>query len=214
MKTAFIIDGFNFYHSIEKLPKFTRWIDYKKLCSILLDQGDECISITYCTAIATYRKNDSITRHINFIEACKINGIKIIEGKFKKKIWKCKKCHKDNDHHEEKRTDVNVALTAYRIAAKGLADKVIIVSGDTDMIPAIQAIKADFPNVQIGIATPLNRHNNEIAREASFVKTIKEILIYRCILPKCLTGIKGNKVYCPQYWLNDCPDDKKKFLPQ
>lgn len=77
---------------------------------------------------------------------------------------------------EEKQTDVNLALAMYRACCKGEADQVVVCSNDSDIEPALMAIREDFPDVAIGIITPIpeaSRHRSistSLARHASWVR--------------------------------------------
>ncbi|MCL2029128.1 MAG: NYN domain-containing protein [Deltaproteobacteria bacterium] len=153
MNTAFLIDGFNFYHSIENLPRELRWFDYYGYCRHFLKPGDTLHSITYFTALAYWRPN-SVSRHEVFIEACKEKGLNVILGKFKpKKVCcpspsranppGCPQCPQCFALHTEKATDVNIALHAYRLASQSQVEKIVFVSGDTNLIPAVKLIKED-----------------------------------------------------------------------
>lgn len=71
---------------------------------------------------------------------------------------------------EEKETDVNLAISMYRLLSKQQAlhmedqiQQVVFVSADTDIGPALRAIKEDFPNVVIGVILP---HREGIKRGA------------------------------------------------
>ncbi|WP_142900555.1 NYN domain-containing protein, partial [Klebsiella pneumoniae] len=62
---------------------------------------------------------------------------------------------------EEKETDVNIAISMYRLLSKQQnleADariaQIVLVSADTDMTPALKAIKEDFPEITVGIILP------------------------------------------------------------
>jgi uncharacterized LabA/DUF88 family protein len=55
---------------------------------------------------------------------------------------------------EEKQTDVNLALSMYRACAKRECDQVVVCSNDSDVEPALSAIRDDFPEVKIGVVTP------------------------------------------------------------
>ena len=57
---------------------------------------------------------------------------------------------------EEKKTDVNLAIRMYRDACRGLYDRVILVSNDSDAEPALQAMREDFPHMMIGIVMPIH----------------------------------------------------------
>lgn len=56
---------------------------------------------------------------------------------------------------EEKMTDVNLAIGMYRDAARGLYDRIVVVSNDSDLQPALRAIREDFPHIEIGIVMPI-----------------------------------------------------------
>ena len=198
MDTAFLIDGFNFYHSIKPLPRQLRWFDYDAYCRHFMRATDTLTSITYFSALATWRL-DRVARHEVFIEACKAKGIRVILGKFKEKPSQCPHCRQGIHRHEEKATDVNLALSAYRHAAQGI-EQIILVTGDTDLIPAIRMVKNDFPKTKVGLVFPYHRDNRELEKEADFHhKTRKEILpAFR--LPERIQKPNGKFVTCPPQW--------------
>lgn len=198
MKTAFLIDGFNFYHSIKPLSDRLLWFDYKAYCRHFMRSTDTLHSISYFTALAFWR-TEAVTRHQVFIQACAVLGIDVVLGKFKEKNSMCPHCRRNILRHEEKATDVNLALHAYRLAAQG-AEQVVLVTGDTDLIPAIRMIKSDFPDTKVGIIFPYRRDNRELEKEADFHhKTRKEILpSFR--LPERLQKANGKFLTCPPKW--------------
>ncbi|MFX4921900.1 NYN domain-containing protein, partial [Acinetobacter baumannii] len=64
---------------------------------------------------------------------------------------------------EEKETDVNIALFMYRTALlesqkppndPSKIEQILLVSGDTDMTPALRLIRQDFPSMKIGLIFP------------------------------------------------------------
>jgi hypothetical protein len=63
---------------------------------------------------------------------------------------------------EEKQTDVNLAISMYRTLANQRNNEqlefniqqIVLVSADTDMTPALAAIKEDFPEISIGVIFP------------------------------------------------------------
>lgn len=197
MLTAFVIDGFNFYHSIKPLQKSLRWFNYNYFCKHFLKKNDEMHSITYCTAVASYRPNAS-QRHRIFIEACRGIGIEVLLGKFKSKTGRCPHCGESITRHEEKETDVNIALALYRLAAH--VDQLMLVSGDTDMIPSIQAIKADFPKVKVGVIFPYNRVSTELKKAAHFHHKTSRKILANFILPLTFLDKDDRLITCPAEW--------------
>lgn len=65
--------------------------------------------------------------------------------------------------HEEKETDVNIALAIASIAAKGEADKLLIFSADTDLLPAIRMAKDDSSDLEIRIVSTVEYLRNVYA---------------------------------------------------
>lgn len=61
------------------------------------------------------------------------------------KVWKL----------EEKQTDVNLALSLYREASTGRYHQVVVCSNDSDVAPALAAIRADFKELTVGVVMPL-----------------------------------------------------------
>jgi hypothetical protein len=68
---------------------------------------------------------------------------------------------------EEKQTDLNVALHAYRDAVRGSCEQLIIYSNESDMEPALRMITEDVPGVKIGSVMPLRAKGDVQARGAS-----------------------------------------------
>lgn len=198
MQTAFLIDGFNFYHSIKNFHKNILWFDYLSFCTHFLRKQDSLHSITYFTAFAFWRQS-AVKRHTAFIEACKVNGINVVMGKFKEKQVKCPICHNPSTRHEEKATDVNIALYAYRMASQGI-EQVVLVTGDTDLIPAIRLIKTDFPKIQVGVVFPYKRYTGEMKSEAHFSYKTDGNTLGNFVLPQTLMKPNGKIISCPPEW--------------
>lgn len=55
---------------------------------------------------------------------------------------------------EEKQTDVNLALAMYRDACSGKFQQLVVCSNDSDVEPALKAIREDFPTITLGVVTP------------------------------------------------------------
>jgi hypothetical protein len=100
--------------------------------------------VEYFTTLATWDPA-KVARHRLFIKANETEGVKVTYGEFKRKQRKCSECSKLIRTFEEKQTDVNIALRLFELAVQAKYDKAILVSGDTDMIPAVKAVQKTFP---------------------------------------------------------------------
>ncbi|MFI0429617.1 NYN domain-containing protein [Mariniflexile sp. HMF6888] len=189
MKVSFLIDGFNLYHSIEDLYTEHRikakWLDVKTLLrTYLTDPNFKELSeerhsfngIYYFTALRYHvaeEKPQSIARHERYINAIKSTGIEIIYGGFKPKTIKCKECGRDFIKHEEKKTDVAIATKLLELVHKSHSEVYVIVSGDTDLIPAIETARIIDSSIKIILVFPYGRTNDELKNYADLYYTIK-----------------------------------------
>ena len=53
-------------------------------------------------------------------------------------------------------------------------DVAILISGDTDLVPAVEAIRNTFPNKQIGVVVPIGRRAKELIDVCDFHMKMKE----------------------------------------
>ena len=77
----------------------------------------------------------------------------------KVKVWKI----------EEKRSDVSLALHMYDDSIRDQIDQVILVTNDTDLVPAFELLKQRCPNVVRGLVIPTRRSGDKqkIERQAN-----------------------------------------------
>jgi hypothetical protein len=61
----------------------------------------------------------------------------------------------------------NIALSIYRDVAQGKANTVVICSNDSDLVPAVKAIQADFSECSVGIVAPLHEPNSNRHRRGN-----------------------------------------------
>lgn len=86
-------------------------------------------------------------------------------GTFKKKPRNYPSCKHKWDGHEEKESDVNLAVYLVKLAYENAFDKAIIFTADTDLAPAIRIVRQAFPEKEIRVAIPEKRLNRTKALE-------------------------------------------------
>ena len=166
-----LIDGFNFYHKLKTYQSMNnvcvKWLNYKELIkSYFKDYDDYNFEYYYFSAYADFRGDDVVERHKTYVKALKSENIKVILGKFKEKFGKkCRVCNtpitkEDLKRHEEKNTDVNIAITLIEKAIKKEYDKCFILSADSDFNSAITRAKELYPEGIITIVPPPIPNNN------------------------------------------------------
>lgn len=177
---CFYIDGFNVYYSLNnrRFCKY-KWLNYRKLAEKIVGQSGTISRILYFTTLVNW-KPDSVTRHKEYIKALRSVGVEVVFGRFMKKKIKCHICGKYYGTREEKQTDVNIGLRMLSDAVNNFYDCAVIVSGDTDLIPIIEAVHDLTPEKEVGVAFPLRRYNNSLEKAADFASTIRERMISHC----------------------------------
>ena len=187
----FFVDGYNLYHSIDRLAetnikfKNCKWLNLHSLCLRYIDNAhDKFVGIKYFTALSW--KPQSRERQINYINALLTqcgDAIEIIYGKFKKRNRYCNLCHGLSVCHEEKLTDVNLAISLFENAYKNTFDEAIILSADSDLIPPITAIKTIFADKVVSILPPCDNSAQDLINNAHKRYKMKQKSLLMSILP-------------------------------
>lgn len=180
IRTSFLIDGFNLYHSVKTASHElglggygTRWLDIHSMCQSylhLIDTTARLSEIYYFSALAKHlemRKPDVTVRHRTYIRCLEDSGVKVELHRFKKSLTFCQKCNQTFNRREEKETDVAMATRMLELLFLDKCDTIILITGDTDIVPAVKTAQKLFPNKEIIFMMPYKRHNKELANLAS-----------------------------------------------
>ncbi|MFI3328156.1 MAG: NYN domain-containing protein [Rikenellaceae bacterium] len=135
------VDGFNFYYGIKnKGWRQFYWIDIVSLFEQFLRPDQELIDVKYFSAKVWDLEKGK--RQNALFQANKENPkFKLILGKYLKKQITCFNCNNVINTYEEKESDVRIATQVVADAYQDNYDIAIIVSADSDMIPAIELAK-------------------------------------------------------------------------
>lgn len=161
-KVIVYIDGFNFYYGLKYNAKWKQyyWIDVVKLFEKFMRPNQELVAVKYFSA----RTGDAekSLRQNAFFQANKENPkFKLMLGKYLRKEIKCFKCGNIIHTYEEKESDVRIATQIVADAYKKNCDISIIVSADSDMIPAVElAIEA---KQRVFIYFPPNQYSSNLS---------------------------------------------------
>lgn len=200
-RIIFFIDGFNLYHALDGNISYHKykWLNLAKLSKCFITKKDKIVDIFYFTAYTTWNPSKMV-RHKNFVKALQLVGIKIVLGAFRHKDRTCRICHKKYSTFEEKRTDVNISIKLFQTAINDIWDTAIIISADSDLIPAILAIKTTFPTKQIGIVIPIGRRAEELKQTVDFYMKLKEKHLKTCQFDDVIVIDKNQKLIRPSSW--------------
>jgi uncharacterized LabA/DUF88 family protein len=195
------VDGFNFYYGLKK-PDWKRyyWLDIVKLFESFMGSNQELVCVKYFSArpadIGKSKRQDA------FFQANKENPkFKLILGKYLKKKLKCFNCLNIIRTYEEKETDVRLATQILADAYQKNCDVAIIVSADSDMIPAIElAIEA---KQKVFLCFPPHQYSNNLAsmgNEKPIQLQQYEARFKQSILPDIVPLSSGFNLSIPPEW--------------
>jgi len=195
-KVICFIDGFNLYHAIDNLNQdHLKWLDLRKLALRFVKTKTHMLTDVYFfSAYATW-KPGSYQRHRQYVAALRSVDVKPVMGQFKVKDRKCPDCKYQWKGHEEKETDVNIAVAMLTSAYEDLFDDAILISRDSDLAPPINTIRKKFPGKGITVVAPPHLgHCNELVKAANAKSKITKKMLQECHLPEDIYDVGGNLV--------------------
>lgn len=174
-RTIALVDGFNIYHSLDENPNFRKykWLDLRKLVECFIAENEQLKEVFYFSAYAFWEPN-KVTRHKTYVKALMTTNVVPILSEFKQKDRRCKECGKIYKSYEEKQTDVQIAINLFKASIDDMYEKAIIISGDSDLIPALLAVKAKFPLKMIHLLFPPNRAGESLKSIVDSYSRIRE----------------------------------------
>lgn len=200
-RVGFYVDGFNLYHAMaENARPEVKWLNLKELATGFLRPGDTLEVVCYFTAIQQFAAPKA-SRHRRYIDALKAVGVEVVNSNFQKVSKFCR----DNDRNcrfiEEKRTDVALATRYLRDSLQGAVDRVVLVTADSDQIPAVESIQVHCPTVELCLAIPVGREGQCRELKEMFTTAairLTEGRLLACRLPQHVYGPTGKLVAsCP-----------------
>ena len=198
-KVMVYIDGFNLYYGIRSTGKTTlKWLDVEKLACGFLRPDAHLEQVKYFTAMVKVTEGE-ISRQKLYLQALEhhCNSLTIIKGHFLSKGEICRKCNHYNPTFEEKKTDVNIACEMLADAYENRCDVSFLVSGDSDLVPAVEKIIAIGKKVIV--VNPPNRKSFELNQVASARFHIDQNRLKKCLLPAEIFVKKGT-ITMPEEW--------------
>lgn len=84
-------------------------------------------------------------------------------------------------------------------------DTAIVISGDSDLAPPIEAVRRRFSRKRVIVAFPPKRHSEELSRVADSSLRIFSRNIRASRLPARITTLDGTVLTAPQGWLPVTP---------
>jgi uncharacterized LabA/DUF88 family protein len=161
------VDGFNLYYgAVRGTPH--KWLNLERYFS-MLRQDDEILRIRYFTARVSGEAGERQATYLRALATCP--KIDIFEGKFKRRSRECmvSTCGHPGDRwfkaHEEKGTDVSIAVRMLDDAYTNACDTLVLVTADSDLVPALNLVRTRFQDKRTIVYVPSRNEERGAAIE-------------------------------------------------
>lgn len=194
------VDGFNLYFGMVEAG-FTncKWLDIQLLAKNIKNPAHSVNEVKYFTS----RISNSIDRQKRqdiYIEALRTTPISITFGQFRNQPMQCRNCASIWYDSKEKMTDVNIATSMMVDAFKNNFDVAFLISGDSDLVPPIKAIREIFPEKEIWVVLPPSRESNALKKIANGSFVLGRKKLENSQLPEEILSNYGVMLKRPPSW--------------
>jgi uncharacterized LabA/DUF88 family protein len=198
------VDGFNLYFGL-KSKNWRRyyWLNLQTLAQRLLKPHQQLVFTKYFTSRVSSSPWDphKSKRQNTYIEALMtLSDIEVQAGHYLAKTIQCKKCGHRWVSHEEKMTDVNIAVEMTMDAFQNRFDTALLISADSDLTRAIETIQGVLPQKRVIVAFPPDRHSARLRQIANASFTIGRKNIADSQFPDAVTKPDGFVLHRPSEW--------------
>jgi hypothetical protein len=142
MKVSIFFDGQNFYRSLQRYDETLR-VDYDRL-AVWITQAVGGPTATFTGAYYYVGVSPGAPALVEGF----LKGLELRPGYFVKRegrvrrTGRCPACGADYDYTTEKRVDTRLVADLIHYAAIGAFDAAVLISGDDDFVPAVEAVNA------------------------------------------------------------------------
>ena len=199
------VDGFNLYHALERFEPAmpvadpNRYQRYKWLCLTTLlnrfigQKTDTLVGLEYSTAYPNWHNTDAKKmRHQQYVAAQRQRGVHVTFGEFQPKDVDCRAtCKQRFQTNVEKQTDTNIAVSLLDFADR--YDRAILLTGDSDQVPAVRLLKKLYPEKRISVLIPIGRGAKELQKICDESFKMTEAHLAESQLPNPMPIMKDGK---------------------
>jgi len=160
------VDGFNLYNGLHEVYSHRYlWLDLVALVRTMRSKST-LLKVKYFTA-TLLNDPDAQGRQAHYIaalEAAYPDLVEVVYGRYQPKPMTCKTCGAEWTSYEEKETDVNIAVALVSDVASKAATDFYIISGDSDLSPAVRQAQIDNPKAFCVAFFPPQRLSDELVK--------------------------------------------------
>ena len=196
------VDGFNLYFGLKADGGRRRlWLDLQSLVERLLLVDQDLREVWYFTARV---RDDPAAeeRQSVYLDALASYCPKVrrVEGRFQERPRNCRECGARWTGYEEKETDVNIAVALVEDAVRDSYDTALLISGDSDLRPAIAAVRRLRPEKRIVAVFPPRRNAVGLIAAVDAYIRIGSDKIRNAQLPAKIVTADGITLERPERW--------------
>jgi uncharacterized LabA/DUF88 family protein len=207
-RTIFYVDGLNLYYGAVRSTPSLKWLNIERYCR-LLRPHDDIRLIRYFSALIDGPTKPNQETYLRALSTTP--SLEIVLGKLKQKTVKCgvtactSACDKWYTTPEEKRTDVNIAVFMLDDAYRDACDQLVIFSGDSDLVPAVNMVRLRFPYKKIIVYVPSRNPVRgaavELRTSAHVHRTLPLQLLSKSQFPDQVPDGAGGMLSRPAAWV-------------
>jgi uncharacterized LabA/DUF88 family protein len=142
MKVCIFIDGQNFYRSLQRYDETLR-VDYDRLATWITEtvRGPSALFVGAYYYVGV--SSDAPPQVEGFLKGLELRqGYYVRREPRKRRTGRCPACSIEYEYTTEKRVDSRMVAELIHFAANGTYDAAVLVSGDDDFVPAVEAVNA------------------------------------------------------------------------
>ena len=203
-RVVYLVDGFNLYHSLldaeRSVGRNLRWLDVARLCASYLHAlPGRCVvaGVVFFFALPHHlelRHPGLVAEELNYLDALAATGVELRLGQFKRRTRTCPSCGRPIVAFEEKETDVAIGTTMAAMVCDDECDTVVLVTGDTDLLPAIHVSRERRADKCLAAIFPLGRFNAQLQAAVDFSWTLKAATYIAHQLPDPVLAPDGRAI--------------------
>jgi uncharacterized LabA/DUF88 family protein len=194
------VDGFNLYFGIVEAGfNNCKWLDIHLLAKNIKGTSHSLNETKYFTS----RINNNLEkqrRQNTYLDALGTTPVLIEYGQFRSQPMTCSQCSHVWYDSKEKMTDVNIATSLIIDAFRNVYDIAFLISGDSDLVPPVNAIRSHFPQKEVWVIFPPKRDSNALKKAASNSFILGKGKLTQSQLPNSITTKYGIILNKPTEW--------------
>ena len=172
------------------------------MCARLIRPHQSLVKVRYFTARINQAAEGKRRRQLTYLEAIEtLPLVDIHYGTYLASPQTCFECGHTFMKHSEKKSDVNIAVKLITDAMNDLYDSAVLISADSDLTPALDAIKANFPQKKVLLFFPPKRSSLSLKNACHvYCGVLNKTTISRSQLPDIVKSRSGYPLKRPDHW--------------